>query len=394
MSITLIIERLQDHIDEEGLDILKELSKAVLPYDPDSLLEKISGVVLSGEENPDYLHDLVDKLHTSTARYGRPEPEHARSFKTDLKRYFHGLHFFVDAGEFGPLAEYLQMYHDIFSEPKAICGSIHRTCQNRDCLVSYNDPERIICSECGVYRGLCKNSPKENGRCHLHGGNARSGPLMDQTKQPGRAALYRQSLNGDLERMFVEAISDKNYLSVAPEMAVLASRTSQLMTEIGDVDYLAVQAQVQQLSRKLRQSILEEEYYDAESYAADIERLLSEVVGDKRRWDEIASLTGRLGRLAESERKRLIEEQKMITVQEMYLIQQETLMQIRDMASVVAAELVASIRSGELFKQNEIRNLILTTLHKATKGELNTSRYLLDGGEDEEAIIEGEFDSE
>ncbi len=388
MSVVQKIKELEAVVGPESVPLLEELREMVLPYDPSVQLKALTDAVLSKEpENDELLRDLVDKLHTSTASYLRPRPDRFNSFKKDLLRYFDYCHDFINKGMYRALFEYTLLYAKIFYEPKKICGVIRHNCHVKECDGVFKSIDQTTCNVCGEYRPLCRALPSPNGRCHRHGGSEISGALNAGKKSLGRVGLYEKSLNGELRGMYVEAVTDINYISVAPEIGALAARSGQLMSEIGDTDYLAVATGVQQAVRKMREAIDKEEYWQIKEEGEVIGGLLNGVVDDKRRWDEIAALSGRLGRLAETERKRLIEEQKMITVQEMYMIQQETLANIRDAASVVAASLVKAIRNDREIKQSKIRHLFLTSLHASMKGELNTDYYLADS-EKEPVIVD------
>ena len=383
MSISQKMEELRPYIDVDGLDAFKELRTIILPYEPEFQLERFQAAMLD-EVSDDALHEMLDQLEISTARYTRVSPERRRTFKTDLLRYFTYCHQFIDKDMREVLCEYIDLYYKIFSTSKKICGLPNYTCSVPGCPGKFDDGEQIICLTCGGHRTLCKNSPVTNGRCRrikVHGGQKITGSLNDKAKKFGRVTLYEESLNGELRDMFVEAVTDPNYLSVAPEMGALATRSAQLMGEIGDTDYIAIAASAQQSIRKMRKAYSEQDYSVILDESRELENLLTSVANDKRRWDEIAALSGRLGRLVEVERKRLVEEQKMITVQEMYLLQQETLGHIRDSASIVAAEIVKMINKNGVINTRSIRQMFLTTLHGVLKGDIDAGHYLEDGTE-------------
>lgn len=393
MSIADKVEELSGFISPEGEKALAELKELVTPYEPAFQLKALQDVVLSKEDVSDeVVHGLLDRLEMSVARYSRPRPERFNSFKTDLLRYFGYCHKFVDNDMHGALFEYMLFFHKMFSEPKKICGTIRISCHNKDCTGKFSDPEQYKCLLCGSYRSVCTIKPASNGRCTRmasHGGRAISGVLNGQSKTFGRVQLYKQSLNGELQRMYIEAVTDQNYLSVAPEIGALAARSAELMSQIGDTDYLAVSARVEQSLRRMQKALIDEEYFDVEDEAVQINKTLKGVADDKRRWDEIAALSNRLGRLSETERKRLIEQQKMITVQEMYLLQQETLAHIRDAASVVAVKVIKRLKTGGEVSERDVRNIFLTTLHGIIKGDVSPE-YTIASGSDEPVIIDAE----
>jgi hypothetical protein len=189
--------------------------------------------------------------------------------------------------------------------------------------------------------------------------------------------------------MYVEAVTDPEYLSVAPEIGALAARSAELMRDIGDTDYVAVAAKTRQAIKALKKSAKDDDIHGMLFAADEIEEQLTAVADDKRRWDEIAALSGRLGRLSESERKRIIEAQKVITVQEMFTIQQETLTQIRDAFAIVASGVVKWIDRGKEVDQPHLRQYMLRTLHKVMQGDLDLEKSLKD---DQPLIIEASVD--
>jgi hypothetical protein len=394
MSISQKIDELRVYVEPGGHETLRDLEELINPYDPIIQAKHLSEVLFE-DLSDETIHNLLDELETSTARYSRPDPQRFHSFKTDISRYFSNCHTFVDKDMRVAVMEYLKLFDKVFGEPKKICGLPRFSCHDSNCLANIPEPDMAFCPECGNYRALCKNKPTRNGRCSrviIHGGMNISGPLNGMLKREnfGRVSIYEQSLSGELQRMYVEAVTDRNYLSVAPEMGALSSRMGELMSQIGDTDYLNVAASARQAVRRMRKALAEEDYFSVVDAASELDDLMTGVADDKRRWDEIASLTGRIGRLSETERKRLIEEQKMITIQEMYLLQQETLGNIRDAVGIVASEIMKAIKGKRNIKEKDVRQLFLSTLHGIMKGNISVDYYLPSGSDEDTVIIDGD----
>lgn len=241
--------------------------------------------------------------------------------------------------------------------------------------------DQLVCSVCDTPRTICHNPAESYGRCAKagsHGSSRLAGTVFKDGAVPGRARIYGRNMQGELRDMYVEAMTDPDFLSVQPEIAALATRSGQLMKDLGDTDYLAISTGIRQAIKRMHKSSSEEDLGGMIIAAREIEDNLNSVADDKRRWDEIASIAGRLGRLSETERKRIIEAQKVITVQEMYVIQQETLANVRDSLAVVASRVSKAMEKGEVLTQPKIKRLMLSTLHRAMQGDLNTDALLVD----------------
>lgn len=386
MSIAQKITDLALYVPEEKYPELKELADILLKYAPDYQLDILKTMLASDDYDVDEVHGLIDDLHTATAQYKRPEPSRYNSFKTDMKRFFDLSHVFLDLGKTEHIISFLERYNTIFGVPKRYCGRILVTCSNNECDGKFTALDQFLCSECGTPRDLCRRAPTASGRCSMHRGAALSGPLHNNFKNPGRAKIYGQNLQGELQQWYIDAVTDPEFLSVGPEIGALAARSAELMRDIGDTDYLAVSARTRQAIRAMRGAANDDDIHGVLRAAGEIEAQLTAVADDKRRWDEIAAISGRLGRLTETERKRIIEAQKVITVQEMYALQQETLMQIRDAFAIVAGNVIKWVNAGRPLEQPRLRQYMLTTLHKIMQGELDLEKSLKD---DEPFIIDG-----
>lgn len=389
MSITEQITSLVPYIPPEQFAKFEELAMVLLKYSPEHHLEKLTAALESEDYDKKEVHTLIDDLQTTTAQHKKPEPTQYNAFKTDLKRFFDLSHTYIKLERPESVLDFLGRYSRIFGVPKRDCGRIMTTCKTKGCEGRFTSLDQFICPVCDATRNLCGRPPTNNGRCLSHRGSLIPGPLSDKFTTPGRAKIYGQNLQGELQQWYIDAVTDPDYLSVAPEIGALASRSAELMRDIGDTDYLAVSAKTRQAIRNMRNAANEDDIHAMLWAADEIEAQLTAVADDKRRWDEIAAISGRLGRLTETERKRIIEAQKVITVQEMFSLQQETLMQIRDAFAIVAADVIKWVEKGKPLEQPRIRQHMLKTLHRVMQGDINLSEKLID---DEPLVIEGQLD--
>ena len=369
------------HISPEGLEIFEDIRKEVSRYVPEYQWEKLRQA-LALEEDEETLLEIVDRLQLSTSYFIDPSMDRYHTHKTDLMRYFDLCERFIKMGRPDGVELLMPYYQSVFRDPKKICAHIRTTCTNRpDCEGKFTSIDQLICAKCDTPRTICHMPPESFGRCTrvgTHGSAKLARSIFKDGAVPGRARMYGRNMQGELREMYIEAMTDPDFLSVQPEISALATRSGQLMKDLGDTDYLAISTGIRQSVKKMHKAASEEDLGGMIIAAVDIEEHLNAVADDKRRWDEIASIAGRLGRLSETERKRIIEAQKVITVQEMYVIQQETLANVRDAIAVVAAKVHRAMERGEIIGQPKIKRMMLGTLHSAMQGDLNTDRLLQD----------------
>lgn len=369
MSISQEIASLAEHLPQEKWDLLNRAIVIIEKNEPDSAADVLTTALLEYETDTDYLSELVDVLERTLAKHHRPKLSQTHAFKTDMKRFFPLLRRFIDDHEWEAAIAVMDFYPHVFNpNGKTLCGTKLTNCRNmiegEKCGTNFPNPQSSYCSICGTPRRLCKLTPKENGRCRFHGGNQ---VHAGNGKMSGRLKVYGESLSGRLQEMYIDSITDPDYLSVAPEISALATRNAQLMSEIGDTDYMVIATGLNQALAHIEKGIVEGKPGEIEYGASEIRAHLNTAVDDYRRWDEIGKLSSRLGRLTESERKRIVDAQQMITIQEMYMLQQELLSNIRD-AAAAAANYVWN-RLDRLDSSVSIRNAFLRELQEYMGGK-------------------------
>lgn len=200
---------------------------------------------------------------------------------------------------------------------RGVCGA-QRKDEARPCQGPRDDRGN---SACGVHCGSknrvgqgypCSQHPRPNGRCNSHGGKSLVGPDSPQWVHGQRSKLTLV-LHGTAVETFEQALDDPAYVEMRTQMALLTTMLFDA-TERAQVG---------------RQSVLWEELEGAwarfnnpgperaPEQSADalrsIGRVVREGVGAHRAQEEVKDVLERQRRMAETERRRMTEEQQSIS---------------------------------------------------------------------------------
>jgi len=150
-----------------------------------------------------------------------------------------------------------------------------------------------------------------NGRCHLHGGKSLGGIASPRFKH-GRYSKYLPSA---LAQRYESARQDPDLLALRDDVALLDSRLSELVEKIDTGESGSLWQHLHEAHERL---VRAKELKEVESMAealTEIGELIKFGADDYANWEEIIKLLDQRRRLVESERKRLVEMQQMITVE-------------------------------------------------------------------------------
>jgi len=360
MSTSQEIAELAAKLPEEDWDLLDKAVVLLERYDPDAAADALRWALFELDLDTEHVLELVDNLERALARYHRPLLEESQAFKTDMKRFFQYMRGFLKDYEYLAAQEIMGFYEGMFAPAgKKVCGSLIKQCRatidGENCRTPYAGPGIMYCPKCGVARRFCNRTPIASGRCGVHGGKHIVGAFRDGKKASGRLKVYGEMLNGQLREMYIEAVTDENYLSVAPEIAALAARNAQLMSQMGDTDYMVIAAGMGRAVAEIESALAEDNFARIHLATIDIKELMGSAIDDYRRWDEFGKITTRIGRLTDAERKRIVDAQQSISVQEMYMLQQEMLVGIRDAATAAANYIWTLALNGKLENSSPVR---------------------------------------
>ncbi len=192
------------------------------------------------------------------------------------------------------------------------CNARKRRCSQCGHKFTKAEHELWTCPECGTDRHCHAKVKQEGKRCRLHGGESVSG-IASPTFKTGR---YSKVLPAALAARYETSLKDEELLALRDEIALLDARLNDLLTT------LKVGA-----ARKLW-DILRGHYEDLRAAMGrrdtDAAGLALRALGaaidtgstESESWAEIYSLIDQRRRLAESEGKRLVQMQQVITTEQ------------------------------------------------------------------------------
>lgn len=145
-------------------------------------------------------------------------------------------------------------------------------------------------------------------KCHIHGGKSLSGAASPNFKT-GRYSKY---LPARLAERYQESQTDPQLLALRDEVALVDSRLAELLGRVDTGESRKCWQEAQDAFGELRKARADS---NAKGFAAAMAGLESalQIGNDYAVWDEISATIDLRKRLVESERKRLVEMQNMIT---------------------------------------------------------------------------------
>lgn len=168
--------------------------------------------------------------------------------------------------------------------------------------------------------GTCQTWAMPNGRCRLHGGKSLSG-IASATWKHGR---YSKVLPSRLLDRYQQATADPELLALRSEISLVDARIAELLTKLDEGEsgqvWKWLQERMDDFNRANRHAsnIKDEErrkakLAEAAEALSDIQSLIARGASDWQVWGEVVSMIDTRRRLVESEQKRLVAMQQMIT---------------------------------------------------------------------------------
>lgn len=172
--------------------------------------------------------------------------------------------------------------------------------------------------------GVCKGKPRGNGRCRMHGGNHPSGIASPHYKH-GLRSKYLTAIPSRLGDQYTEARQREDLLELNNEVALLDTRLLDVLKRVEQGEHGAPDAlwiALQGAFSKYRAAQAKGAAGANESYEAllVIENLIEQGVEDAIAWREVYGILEQRRKLVESERKRAVEQQEMLTNKEAMLL--------------------------------------------------------------------------
>lgn len=184
----------------------------------------------------------------------------------------------------------------------------------------------IVKPQCGALTKSgkpCTVSPMPNGRCHKHGGATPSGVASASFKH-GR---FSKHLPERLAAEYAAARRDPELLAVREDIALLSARQCDLLGRVDTGEsgeawrsLLGAVREAQRCRRSLSKAAEAADFGAMREAAEELSGLLAGAqalaaagASDYAAWDEVKALSEQLRKLRESEAKRLVAMQQMVT---------------------------------------------------------------------------------
>jgi hypothetical protein len=196
----------------------------------------------------------------------------------------------------------------------------------------------------------CKNQAI-NGttKCHMHGGASLAGIAHPNFKH-GR---YSKHLPSRLAARYSEALSDPALLELREEVALTQTRQTELLEQLDSGLSLARWRSAQTAYGDLLAAMQEKDSTGLQRALIALEDALGvRVTDDSAVWEEVVTLSEHRRRLVESEHKRLVAMQQMITTEQAMALLARITESIRKHVSdpsilaAIATELRAIVNAG------------------------------------------------
>jgi len=149
-------------------------------------------------------------------------------------------------------------------------------------------------------------------RCGLHGGKTPVGPACKHYRT-GRYSVY---LPERLRERYETAEDDAELLSLRSEIALTDARLVDLLARVDSGESGRLWAHLKRTYDEYTRARLADDQSKMTTALAKVERLIDSAVQDDAAWAEIGTLIEQRRRLTESEQKRLVALQQMITATE------------------------------------------------------------------------------
>jgi hypothetical protein len=183
---------------------------------------------------------------------------------------------------------------------------------------------------------VCGGPAMANGRCWLHGGKTPKGPANPAWKT-GMGSRY---VPKNLRAVYDMAMGDTDLLNARHGIALLDAKIDQTLREIDDRKGGALWDDAYKAFTALEEAMIER---DADKIRLAFKKLraaMDEGQRDRRAWYDVRKLLSERTKISESERRRLIEMQQVLTMER---------------ASALVAFLIETVRRHVTDKQALIR---------------------------------------
>ncbi len=162
----------------------------------------------------------------------------------------------------------------------------------------------------------CVKSPMENGRCYWHGGPTPSGVASPNFKH-GRYSKY---IPERLSERYHESINDPEILALKMDISLVDARLDDLLSRVDTGESGALWKTAHSAFIDFRSANASGDQDKMTVALTELNRILNLGVQDYKAWDEIGTMLEQRRKLVESERKRLLDMEMVITVERQMIL--------------------------------------------------------------------------
>lgn len=160
----------------------------------------------------------------------------------------------------------------------------------------------------------CRRAPivGGNGRCYMHNGRAATGMAASGFK----TGKYSRYLPARLLERYAESERDADLLALRGDIALVDARLADLLTRVDTGESGAVWRALSDAWAALRLARAAKDAAALNAALAEVGALIERAGADSAAWREIHAAVDQRRKLVESERKRLVEMQQMVTAEQ------------------------------------------------------------------------------
>jgi hypothetical protein len=173
-------------------------------------------------------------------------------------------------------------------------------------------PHAPISTPCGAKTrsgGSCRQPAMANGRCRMHGGKSLAG-VASATFKDGRYSKY---MPARLMARYHESEQDTELLNLKAEVSLVDARLADLLSRVDSGEAKTLWEKARKVNQEIQKAVHDENYGRLLMQCSELDYLIGSGLADHEAWYEIQALLDQRRKLVESERKRLVEMQQMVS---------------------------------------------------------------------------------
>ena len=229
----------------------------------------------------------------------------------------------------------------------AQCTAKNKNC--RKCGYRYPAGSKLTeCPECGYPRRCGSKAVRGSNVCRMHGAGNKKSP----GGRPPTTGIYSKFLPKRIASRYEEFLGDPSNLDLDNEIAVAKARLSELLERADSGESYNAWADAKNIYTDLTKAIKAGDVTTSNLCLQELNKIIGRGVHDYASWSEIRVQTVHYVKLVESQRKRQVENNQMITAQ-----------QLTYLMSAVIAIVGRAIKNKEI-NDTERFNVISTELNQ------------------------------